>query len=269
MTYVRAASPGSGVATAETVRTIQVSDVSAALKAGIDDFWAMPTHVIFLAVIYPIIGLVLARVTMGEDLLQLAYPLVAGFALLGPFAAVGLYELSRRRQLGLDVTWSHAFDIFRSPAFGTIAALGAVQMLLFVAWIGTAHGVYTGLFSQQHPQSLGDLLHLALTTRRGWALIVIGNGLGFIFAVVALTLSVISFPLAIDRHVSAAVALKTSVRAVEANPVPMAIWGLVVASSLVVGFVTAFIGLALILPVLGHATWHLYRRVVAPVRAPS
>ena len=227
----------------------------------------MPTHVVFLAIFYPVIGFVLARVTMGENLLPLVYPLIAGFALLGPFAALGLYELSRRRERGLDLSWSHAFDVFRSPSLGAILALGAVQMLIFVAWIAIAHALYTGLFGDVRPQTFGELIGLALTTPSGWALVVLGNGIGFLFAVLAMTLSVVSFPLLLDRPVGAMMAVATSVRAVQANPVAMMIWGLIIAVSLLVGTLPFFLGLALILPILGHATWHLYRRIVVPAGA--
>ena len=264
MAYLNISAAPHPLEDAPSVRRIGVGDLKTALREGFDDFWAMPSHVVFLVIIYPIIGLVIARVTMGEDLLPLAYPLMAGFALLGPFAALGLYELSRRRERGQDASWTHAFDVFRSPSIGSIAALGAVQMLIFVAWIATAHGLYAGLFDRVHPQSVTELLRLALTTQAGWALIVLGNGIGFLFAVVALTVSVVSFPLLLDRPVGALSALATSVRAVRTNPVPMLLWGLMIAAALFIGSVPFFLGLALILPILGHATWHLYRKVVVP-----
>lgn len=269
MAYVNASVPAAAEPDAPVVRRITVDDLKAALRAGFDDFWAMPTHVVFLVIIYPIIGLVIARVTMGEDLLPLAFPLVAGFALLGPFAALGLYELSRRRERGQDLSWKYAFDVVRSPSWGAILTLGAIQMLIFIAWIATAHGLYTALFGQVRPHSLIELARLALTTPSGWALIVLGNGIGFLFAVVALTLSVVSFPLLLDRPVSASAAVATSIRAVRANPGPMAVWGLIIAVALFVGSLPFFIGLALILPILGHATWHLYRAVVQPPVGPS
>ncbi|HEX4767905.1 MAG TPA: DUF2189 domain-containing protein [Lichenihabitans sp.] len=247
------------------VRRISTDDLKAALREGFDDFWAMPSHVIFLVIIYPIIGLVIARVTMDETLLPIAYPLMAGFALLGPFAALGLYELSRRREQGLDTSWTHAFDVLHSPSINSILALGAVLMLIFIAWIGTAQALYAGLLGDVHPHSFPELVRDALSTSGGRALIVLGNGFGFLFAVVAMSVSVVSLPLLLDRPVGAMAAAATSIRAVRENPGPMAIWGLIIALGLLVGTVTLFIGLALILPIFGHATWHLYRRlVIAP-----
>lgn len=268
MTYVDA-STAQRLTGAPIVRRISLDDLRQALRDGFADFSAMPTFAIFLVIIYPVIGLVIARVTMGEDLLPLAYPLIAGFALLGPFAALGLYELSRRRESGLDIGLGHAFDVARSPSLSSIAALGILQMALFLAWIATANALFTSLFGSVRPQSIGDMFHMALGTKSGWALIVFGNGIGLVFAVVALTISVVSLPLLLDRPVGAAAALATSVRAVVANPVPMTAWGLIVAVSLAVGCATLFIGLALVLPILGHATWHLYRKVVLPVGATT
>jgi uncharacterized membrane protein len=246
------------------VRRIGLADVKYALTAGCEDFLAMPTHLIFLAIIYPVIGLVLTRVTMGDGLLPLVYPLMAGFTLLGPFAAIGLYELSRRRELGLDASWTHAFDVLRSPSLVSIALLGVLQCLLFVVWIAVANALYGAILGDEMPSSISALYEQITGTSAGWTLIVAGNGIGLLFAIVTLTLSVVSFPLLLDRNVGAAVALLTSVRAVIKNPLPMAVWGLVVAAAVLIGSIPFFIGLALVMPILGHATWHLYRRVIEP-----
>jgi uncharacterized membrane protein len=248
------------------VRTIGIDDLKAALAAGLSDFWTMPTHVGFLILIYPIVGLVLARATMEEELLPLVYPLMAGFALLGPFAAIGLYELSRRREEGLDTSWRHVFDVLRSRS-RALAALGMVQLSIFGAWITTAHAIYAALFGDVVPATIIDLFHLTFSTSAGWMLIVIGNGTGFLFAAMALTLSVVSFPLLLDRNMSASSAMLVSVRAVSKNPVTMTLWGMIVAAALVIGSLPFFIGLAVVVPILGHATWHLYRRVVDPAPA--
>ena len=212
-----------------TVRKIGLADIRDALAHGLDDFAAMPSHVIFLGLIYPIVGFVLARMAFGYDVLPLLYPLATGFALVGPLAAVGLYELSRRREQGLDTHWTHVFDIRKSPSFPAIVALGALLMLIFIAWLATAQAIYQSLFGVLAPSSLTDFAHDVLTTESGWELIILGNGIGFLYAVVVLTISVVSFPLLLDRDVGAAVALWTSVRAVALNPVTMAAWGLIVA----------------------------------------
>ncbi|KXF79157.1 cytochrome C oxidase subunit I [Paramesorhizobium deserti] len=246
------------------IRRIGVADVIAALRQGFDDFWDKPSHYVFLCLIYPIAGLFIARWTSGANMLPLLYPLMSGFALLGPFAAIGLYEISRRRELGLDTSWRHAFDVVHSPAIPSILAVGILLFALFIAWILTAQTFYQNLFGPAAPQSIGGFFNQVFTTNEGMRLIVWGNLIGFVFALVVLCISVITFPLLLDRDVGAFPAIVTSIRSVLINPVAMALWGLIVAGLLAVGFVTLFAGLAVVIPVLGHATWHLYRRIVPP-----
>jgi uncharacterized membrane protein len=239
-----------------------MNDLRAALANGFDDFWAMPSHLLFLGMIYPVIGFILFRLAFGYDVVPLVFPMVAGFALIGPVAATGLYQLSHRREQGLDVSWAHAFAVLRSPAIRSIAALGALMLAFFIGWLYTAQALYQALFGEAGPQSLQEFATQILTTPAGWTLIVVGNLIGFIYAATVLVLSVVSFPMLVDRPVGVAVAVQTSVRAVLVNPLPMAAWGLIVAAGLVLGSLPFLIGLALIMPILGHATWHLYRRVV-------
>jgi uncharacterized membrane protein len=122
--------------------------------------------------------------------------------------------------------------------------------------------VHVWLFGPTAPESFRGFVTAVFTTSRGWTLIILGNAIGFAFAAVVLSISVVSFPLLLDRNVGVAVAVQTSVRAVLANPLTMALWGLIVAASLATGLLLAFVGLAFALPVLAHASWHLYRTVV-------
>ena len=254
---------GAGEAPAElTIRRIGIADLKDALRKGADDFVAMPTHALFLGAIYPIVGLLLARLAFGYSVLPLLYPLAAGFALVGPLAGLGLYELSRRREAGLDVSATHALDVMKSSSFGAIVALGLLLLVLFALWMLAANAIYIATFGYAPPASIGAFLSDVFTTEAGWRMIVAGNIVGFFFAVLALVISVASFPLLLDRDVGAAVALATSVRVVLENPVTMAVWGLIVAALLLVGSLPFFLGLAVVVPILGHATWHLYRRAV-------
>lgn len=245
------------------VRRIQAIDLWSVLAKGYADFMDTPTHLLFLGAIYPIVGLVAARAASGGALLPLLYPLVAGLSLMGPIAALGIYELSRRREQGLSVSWLNAFDVLRSAAIGSIAALGVLLSAIFVAWLFAAQAVYRMTMGDALPDSFWELLGQALTTRAGWNLILLGHAVGLLFAALVLTLTVVSFPLLLDRNVGLLVAVRTSVRAVRANPVPMALWGLIVAVSLFLGCLPLFVGLAVVMPILGHSTWHLYRRLVA------
>jgi uncharacterized membrane protein len=245
------------------IRRIGLDDIRDALRKGWDDFMAFPTQAVFICLIYPIMGLVLGRMAVGASVLPLVFPLAAGFALLGPIAAVGLYELSRRREAGLDTAWYRVFDVLKSPSIGAIAALGIVLMILFLAWLYTAQAIYQSLFGPNAPESASAFLREVLTTKAGWQLILYGNAAGFLFALASFLIGAVSFPLLLDRDVGAAAAVATSVRAAIANPFTMAIWGVVVAALLVIGSIPFFVGLAVAMPLLGHATWHLYRRVVA------
>ncbi len=247
------------------VRSITNADVYDALKKGLDDFWDKPSHYVFLCLIYPIVGFLLITWTSGGNALQLVYPLLAGFALLGPIAAIGLYEISRRRELNMDTSWRHALDVTKSPAIPAILAVGALLVILFVAWMYVAQVLYQSIFGGDVPTNLFAFAGEVLTTQKGWALILVGNTVGFLFAVLVLCTTVVAFPLLLDRDVGAWAAIDTSIRAVMANPMQMVLWGMIVAVSLLIGSIPLLIGLAIIMPVLGHATWHLYRKVVQPV----
>lgn len=251
------------------VRHIGPADLKDALQKGFADFAAMPSHAVFVCLIYPIVGLIAARIAVGNDVLPLLFPLVAGFALVGPFAAIGLYELSRRREQGLDISWRHVFDVRHRPSFGAILALGLLLMAIFIVWIATAQAIYVATFGYLPAASIPDFFHQVLTTPAGWTLIIVGNGIGFLFAVLVLAISAVSFPLLIDRDMGAAGAILTSLRVVLANPVTMALWGLIVAALLVLGSIPFLFGLAVVMPVLGHASWHLYRKAVEPNVGPA
>jgi uncharacterized membrane protein len=250
------------------VRKIGFADLKDAVAKGIGDFWAMPTHVIFLAIIYPLAGLFLARLAFGLHVMPLLYPLAAGYALIGPFAAIGLYEMSRQREQGVDVNWKHAFGVLRSPSLDAIAALGMVLMIVFLIWLVVAESLVQSLFGYASPESIRRFVNDVLTTSAGWTLIIAGNGIGFLFAAFVLTIGVVSFPLLLDRDVGAIVAAQTSVRAVLRNPLMIAAWGLFVAVALVIGSLPFFAGLAVVMPVLAHSSWHLYRKLVEPELSP-
>jgi uncharacterized membrane protein len=244
------------------VRRIGAADIGDALVKGFDDFTAFRDDVVLICVIYPIVGLLLARLAFGYELLPLIFPMASGFALIGPFAAVLLYEMSRRREQGMSVSWGDGFALVHSAAFGAVLALGLMLMALFLVWLAAAWAIYALTLGPEPPASITGFIGDVLTTGRGWALIVIGVGVGFLFAVLSLAVSVVSFPLLIDRDVRLSTAVGTSVRAVIANPGGMALWGLAVAAGLVLGSIPIFLGLIVVMPVLGHATWHLYRKVV-------
>lgn len=249
------------------IRTIHLADLVDVLRQGVADFWEKPSHYVMLVLIYPIVGIVLTVWMNGYYTWPLLYPLVGGFALIGPFAAIGLYEISRRREQGLDTSWSHAFEVLRSPAIGSIAAVAIMLLALFTLWLTAAQALYESLFSAAPPMMLNELVSQVFTAPGGTTLLIVGTLLGALFALFTLCTTVIAFPLMLDRDVGAFVAVETSFRAVMANPVPMLAWGVIVGAGLFIGSLPLFVGLAVVIPIFGHATWHLYRKVVEPASA--
>lgn len=246
------------------IHPIGPADLRDALSKGLADFNAMPTHLVFLAVIYPLVTIVFARIYAGYDVLPLVFPLIAGYTLIGPLVAVGMYELSRRREKGLDFSRRKAFHVLQRHSIRSIAMLGALLMVIYTGWLVVAWTLYVINFGTEAPESVADFALQILTTAPGWALIIIGSCIGFFFAVVVFSLSVVSFPMVLDRDISVTKALQTSVRVVLASPVTMGLWGVIVAGALLVGSLPFFVGLCVVLPVLGHATWHIYRKTVEP-----
>lgn len=244
------------------VRRIGVEDLRDALIQGSKDFGAYRTDVIFLCVIYPVAGLVLARLAFGYEMLPLIFPLASGFALVGPFAAIGLYEMSRRREQGAEITWLNAFDVLRSPNITPIVVLGLILMAIFLLWLAAAEVIYIFTLGPEAPVSIAAFLHDIFYTTRGLALVAFGCGVGLLFAALVLSISVVSFPLLLDRDIGLGTAVRTSMRAVERNPRIMAAWGAIIVAALILGTIPLFIGLVVVMPVLGHATWHLYRKIV-------
>ena len=245
------------------VRRIEVRDLWDALRKGVADVGALRDDILFIGLIYPLAGLVFARLAFSYDMLPLVFPLASGFALIGPVAAIGLYELSRRREQGDHVTWLDAFGVFRSPALPSILGLGAILLALFFVWLGVAYEIYLLNLGGEPPQTIAAFEQAVLTTPGGWAMTAIGLGVGFLFAMLAFAISVVSFPLLLDRDVGMWRAIGTSLRVVASNPMVMVLWGATVAGLLALGSLPALVGLIFVVPMLGHASWHLYRKVVA------
>lgn len=244
------------------VRTLSTDDLWEALRKGFDDFANFRTDVFFLVLLYPVIGMALVWLTLDIERLPMIFPLIAGFALLGPVAAVGLYEMSRRREKRLSARWGDAFSVFVSPALAPILVFGAYLFALFIVWLSVANAIYSLTLGPEPPASMSGFAADVLTTGAGWTMILVGCAVGFVFAMLVLTTSLVSFPMLLDRPVGLPVAVVTSIRVARKNPRVTAIWGIVVAVSLAVGSLPMFLGLIVVMPVLGHSTWHLYRRAV-------
>ena len=237
-------------------------DLAYALRAGWGDTMTFRGDAVFLALVYPMIGITLINLSFHAGLIPMILPLLAAFALLGPVAAVGLYELSRRREAGLDTSWVHAWDVFRAPRFGAIAALAVGLLVIAMVWMLLAAKIYAATLGPEAPASLGAFIGDVFTTWAGWQMILLGGLTGGALAVLVLAISVVSFPMLLDRDVGLPVAVVTSVRVLRRNPVVILGWGAIVLGLLALGSLPMLLGLVIVLPVLGHGTWHLYRRAV-------
>jgi len=253
---------GSHDMTLPEVNEIGLGDIRAALRKGVEEFAALRTDVITAVALYPVIGFVLAAWALHSGQVHLLFPLAAGFPLVGPVAAIGLYEMSRRREQGEDASWTAALATLTGRVLGPVLSLGCLLAVIFALWLFAAHGIWAATLGPEPYDSLLAFLRATFTTSAGWMMIVIGCGTGFLFAVVVLCVSLVSFPMLIDRPVGVPVALITSLAVARRNPGTTALWGLIVTMSLVLGMIPLFVGLIVVLPILGHATWHLYRRAV-------
>ena len=244
------------------VRTITDDDLRFALKQGYADFGDLRGDLIFAGLIYTVIGLAAVVMTTSRPLVPFFYPVVAGVALLGPIAAVGFYELARRRENGQEVHWFNFIDVRKRPSVDDMGMVAGLLLVIFLGWLISAGLLYWLIFGWTTPTSVGGFLAMIFTTARGWALIVAGAIVGAVFGWFVLALSVVSLPMLVDCNVSAAEAVSASWRAAHANKREMIRWGVVVTALLVLGSIPLFVGLAFVLPWLGYSTWHLYTRLV-------
>ncbi len=249
------------------VRRIGMEVIRTALAKGLEDFAANRTDVMFLCLLYPVIGFVLERLMFGAGTVEALFPVASGFAILGPIVGLGLYEMSRRHERDGATNWRDMFGVLRSPALPRIAGLAATLILLYLLWLVLAEVIYRAtlatIYSLDDPvPTLARFIHDTFTTPQGWAMVLIGTAAGFVCAAVAFAISVVSFPLLLDRNVGLDEAVGASLRAIRLNPGPMAAWAALIAGGLILGSIPAFIGLIVVIPVLGHASWHFYRQVI-------
>ena len=256
------------VAVLPDIRSITLHDVLDAITKGIDDSKAKPSHVPFAIGIYVMVMLLGFLVVFNYEYLPWVFPAVSGTVLIGPFVTIALCEVSRRRERGLDYSELRGYDFWHSPSISDILLLGLMLIGLFFFWLTSAMTIYGMTLGDpwrsvpKSPDSIVEFARLVFGTSAGWTLIIVGNLVGAFFAVAGLCIGAISFPLLLDRQVGIGVAVQTSIRAVMVNPVMMGVWGLMVVVLLLAGAIPFLAGLAITVPILGHATWHLYRKVV-------
>jgi len=251
------------------VRTITDGDLRSSLRQGWEDFRDLRGDLVFAGLIYTLIGLAAVVMTTSRPLMPFFFPVVAGVALMGPVAAVGFYELARRREKGEEVHWFNFLDVRKRPSIDDMGMVAGLLLLIFFCWLLAAGVLYGLIFGWATPTSVGGFLSMVFTTPRGWALIASGLVVGAVFGWLVLALSVASLPMLVDCDVSAAEAVSASWRASHANKSEMVRWGIIVAGLLVLGSIPLFVGLAFVLPWLGYSTWHLYTRLIDREAIPA
>lgn len=250
------------------INRLAMADIRQALRRGVQDFTHFRTDVMMMVAIYPLIGLMLGFVAFQQSLFALIFPIAAGFALIGPLAATGLYAMSRAREQGADAGWGHAFGVIRSATFAPVMVLGLYLIALYAVWLYVAAAIYAATVGTLAPQNIAEFATLVVSTAEGWTMIWVGNAVGAVFAFVALVTGFIAFPMLVDRPVGVPVAVVTSVKVAMQNKRVTLVWGMVVALMLLLASVPLFLGMIVALPILGHGTWHLYRRAVSYPKTP-
>lgn len=246
------------------VRPITARDIAEALGQGLRDFQAAPLYGLAFGALYAAGGIVILLCLTVFGLVYLAYPLAAGFALIGPFVAIGLYEVSRRLEAKQPLSVRDIWSTITSRS--EIGWMAFVTLFFFVIWMYQVRLLIALLIGLKASfSSLHEFLTVVLTTNEGLVFLAVGNLVGAVLSLILFSLTVVSFPLLLDREVDFVTAMVTSVRSVVTSPLPMIGWAAVIVMLLIVSALPYFLGLLVTLPVLGHATWHLYRRIVAPV----
>ncbi|AXS40524.1 DUF2189 domain-containing protein [Breoghania sp. L-A4] len=250
------------------INTITTADIGAALSAGFRDFTAAPVYGLFFGGFYAVAGWLILGVLFFLDLHFMAYPLAAGFALVAPFVASGVYEVSRRQERGLPLSWSAVFGAIGASGRRDLGWMAVVTTFTLVIWIEIATVIYLVFFGLR-PLDWGSLMTAVTSTANGLIFLGLGNLAGALLGITVFAISVVSFPLLLDRDIDFVTAMITSVRSVIENPRPMLFWAVLIAAGLALSLLSLFVGLFIVLPVLGHASWHVYRKLIPAEEAKS
>lgn len=250
----------SGPSPLPDIATVTPAVIPSVLRAGLRDFLRAPLFGLFFSAVYVVGGIVMYMVSAAGGQEWWLLPFVLGFPLLAPFAAIGLYEVSRRIEAGEPLAWPAVLGVVFAHKDRQVPSMAMVILLMFMFWVFVAHAIFAifmGLVPLTNISSSPEVLF----SRNGLTMLAVGSVVGAGFALALFSFTVVGLPLLLERDVDFVTAIITSVGAVMANPGPMLMWGAVIALLLFAGMVPLFLGLFVVLPVLGHATWHMYRRL--------
>ncbi|TRD12673.1 DUF2189 domain-containing protein [Erythrobacter insulae] len=238
---------------------LSLNDLRAALRLGWRDFIAEPVYGLFFGGVFAVSGIVLSYVILTYGEFSLLIPAAAGFPILAPFTAVGLYEVSRRREERSPIGWRNVLGAVKGRGDEQILAMGVIIFVAFGFWVIVAHAISAIFLSNA---GAGSESLAFLFTSSGIAMLAVGSVFGGAMALAFYAMTVVSLPMLVDRNVDLITAILASIRVVRTNLFVMFIWAAIIAFALFVAIATVFAGLLIALPVLGHATWHLYRRAI-------
>lgn len=242
------------------VNSITREDIRDALKAGLADFQRAPAYGLFFGAVFSIVGILITWTLYRGEAGYWVFPLAAGFPLVGPFAAVGVYEVSRRLGAGEPLSWGAVLTAGFRQHNSQLPFFAVLTVFAFLSWIVLARVIFAvsfGTASMTNVMTSFDVLF----TGSGLLMIFIGTIVGAGLAALLFSISVIGVPLLLDKDLDLVTAIVTSLQATIENRHAMVYWGLIVAGATVVAMLPIFLGMILIFPVLGHASWHVYKKV--------
>ena len=244
------------------VNTIGFNDLKECLDQGLSDFRKAPLFGLFFGGIYAFGGILIVQSFIAFEKGWLIYPVMVGFPLIGPFVAVGLYDVSRRLQVGQPLVWNEILSVINRQTSRQLPYMAFVMLFIFWIWIYQVRLLIALFLGRMSFPDFETFFQIITTTPQGWAFIGVGHAVGAGFSLVLFSLTVVSIPLILDRDVDFITGMITSVKAVFKSPIVMLSWGIFVTLAVIAAFVPLFLGLLVVLPVLGHTTWHIYKKIV-------
>lgn len=246
------------------VNTVTSQDIAESLKAGFSDFLARPVMSGFFGLFYAVFGIVLVWALIWLGKIWMIIPAIVGFPLVAPFAAAGLYEISRRLQTGQSFGWSEILTVMAKQRKREMGWMAFVTLFVFWVWVYQVRLWLAIILQNASFSDFNGFLNIVFFTSEGWVFLAIGTCIGAFLSAVLFSVTVVAMPMLMDRETDFVTAMLTSIRVVTENPVVMLSWAAIISVTMLLSLVPAFLGLIFTLPILGHTTWHLYQRAVSP-----